>query len=172
MVGFALGASRWTKETPDRLPHESPRGPILIALGAVFAFVAIALATSSLTYLRYGKLTIDVERSKAFHKLQRQLDKLDVATDATSKAKAGNVRHRMDALAPVQHFKLSWTEQGRQERRERIVTLSTSDGLLSHGELWTNLRRFLLDSTNTRRHRRYQTQRCSKSFRRHQYQLT
>lgn len=150
MVGFALGASRWSKDTPNRLPHESPRGPILIALGAMFAFVAIALATSSLTHLRHAKLTIDVERSKAFHKLQRQLDKLHVATDATNKAKAENVRQRMDALAPVQHFKVSWTEQGRQERLERIVAVSTGDGLLTHGEPWTNLRRFLLDSTSKR----------------------
>ncbi|CDU26130.1 uncharacterized protein SPSC_06297 [Sporisorium scitamineum] len=144
MVGFALGTSRWSNSTPGRMPHESPRAPVLVAVGAVFVFVATALATSSLTHLRYGKLTVDVERSKAFRKLQRQLEKVD-----NSQTRVDAIRLKMDSLAPGQHFKVSWTDRVSTQRQERVVSLSVYEGLLSHGSPWANLRRLLSNSTDT-----------------------
>lgn len=142
IVGFTLGASRWSASIPHRMPHESPRAPILVAAGAVFIFVAAALATSSLTHLRYGKLTIDVERSKAYRKYQRQLLRMD-----SSQTKVDALRQKMDSLAPVQHFKVFWVDPVAAQRREESVSLSTDEGLLSHGGPWTNVRRLIGSST-------------------------
>lgn len=139
MVGFTLGASRWSRATEGRLPHESPRAPVLVALGGVFVFVACALSTSSLLHLREGKLTIDVERQKAYRNLQRRLSN----SKGEDGAKAAAIQHKMDSFAPVQHFKLSWKEQGAEERKEKIVSLSIDEGLLDRGSPWTNLWRFL-----------------------------
>lgn len=143
MVGFSFGASRWSQATPDLLPHESPRAPILVALGAVFVFVATALASSSLTHLRHGKLTIDVERSKAFHKLQRSWEKLQKEPTAANSAKGLAIQRKMELLAPIQHFKVTSIDKISGEAREIIVALSVHEGLLSHGTPWLNIGRFL-----------------------------
>ena len=144
MVGFAFGASRWSKATVDRLPHESPRAPLLVAVGAVFVFVASALATSSLTHLRHGMLTVDVERSKAFRKLQRRLEKLQQDPTGQNGAKIQAIQGRMDALSPVQYFRVVTVDKASGERTsERVVPLSPEQGLLSHGSAWADLCRFL-----------------------------
>lgn len=138
MVGFALGAARWSRSTMGRMPHESPRAPIIVAVGAVFVFVAAALASSSLMHLRMGRLTVDVERAKAFRRLQRHLGRVE-----NSQAEVDAIRLKMDALAPVQHFKVSWVEPGSAERQSSVVSLTQDEGLLSHGHSWTNVRRLL-----------------------------
>ncbi len=54
MVGFVLGAKRWSDTTGNRMPHKSPRAPLVVLFGGLFVFVACGLATSSLTNLRTG----------------------------------------------------------------------------------------------------------------------
>ncbi|CBQ72594.1 conserved hypothetical protein [Sporisorium reilianum SRZ2] len=147
MVGFGLGASRWSRATPATMPHESPRAPVIVALGAVFTFVASALATSSLTHLRHAKLTVDVERAKAIRGLQRRLESAGKSTDSQTSVAA--IQQRIDALAPVQHFRVSWADRESAERRSRVVSLLIEEGLLSHGGPWTNVRRLLRDSVGT-----------------------
>lgn len=144
MVGYALGASRWAQVAEDRLSHESPRAPVLVALGAVFVFVATALAASSLTQLRKGMLTIDLERLKAYHNVRKQLEKLQKKSDgASDDERATAIRLKMESLAPAQHFKVSVRDKSTREVRESIVAVSVEDGLLSHGSAWTNIGRFL-----------------------------
>ncbi|KAJ9480162.1 Palmitoyltransferase [Pseudozyma hubeiensis] len=150
LVGWGWAASKWAKMKEARLPHEAVRAPVLVALGGVFVSIAVGLAANSIGNLCQGKLTIDVERQKAFQKLRRRLQKLQAeGKDDGNEAKLGLIRQKIDSLAPVQHFKVSWKEQGKTERRETIVRLPVDQGLLSHGSTWNNLRHFLWDNSDT-----------------------
>ncbi|GAC93150.1 hypothetical protein PHSY_000713 [Pseudozyma hubeiensis SY62] len=149
LVGWGWAASKWAKMKEARLPHETVRAPVLVALGAAFALIAVALAANSIGNLCQGKLTIDVERHKAFHKLQQRLQKLQAAGKDGHEAKMVLIRQKMDSLAPVQFFKVSWKEQGKTERREEIVRLSVDQGLLFQGSTWDNLRYFLWSNSET-----------------------
>ncbi|SPO27174.1 uncharacterized protein UTRI_10636_B [Ustilago trichophora] len=139
MVGFGIAANSWAGSEVGKLPHQSPRAPVLVAFGAVFVFVATALASSSLVHLKKGLLTVDVERAKAYRKLQRRLEKVQKEKDA----RVDVIKQRMEALAPTQHFKVRTTDIKSGETKQQIVVLSVDQGLLDHGSLWTNIRRFL-----------------------------
>lgn len=150
IFGFGMAATKWSSMAEERLPHETPRAPVLVALGWVFAFVASSLATSSLMHLRHGRLTVDVERERAFQRLQQRLAKLRKEEQQTDQTKTAALRQKIDSLAPVLYIKLSWIEPEATERHERIVTVSTDEGLLSQGSPWSNLRRFLGRTTDTK----------------------
>nr|CDI53131.1 conserved hypothetical protein [Melanopsichium pennsylvanicum 4] len=144
ILGFGLGTKKWSDMTKaERLPHESVRAPILVALGAVFVFVAIGLAASSLTNLKSGRLTIDVERSKAYWKLEQQMEKLQKTTSGRDHERSAALQRKMDSLAPAQHFRVTWKDNRSGEEKEKIVVLSIQEGLLSHGTPWVNIQRFL-----------------------------
>lgn len=142
MVGFTLGARRWSASATHRLAHESARTPILIAIGAVFVLIATALATSSLLHLRQGMLTVDLERSKAFAKLERRQRALEQALNGAKDDQLAEVRRTMVSLAPVQYFRIHVRDSESGETQEEIVALSIREGLLSHGSFWTNLKCF------------------------------
>ncbi|SPO27519.1 uncharacterized protein UTRI_10636 [Ustilago trichophora] len=144
MVGFSIAANRWVKSDVERLPHQSPRSPVLVAFGAVFVFVATALASSSLVHLKRGLLTVDVERAKAYRKLEGRLEKVQKDAKGEEKdARVDAIRQKMDALAPVQICKVRSTDTKSGEAKQKIVALSFEEGLLDHGSPWSNIRRFL-----------------------------
>ncbi|CCF52352.1 hypothetical protein NDA11_000177 [Ustilago hordei] len=143
IVGYALRAKRWPKSSKDRWPHESPRTPVLVALGAVFVFVATALAASSLTQLRKGMLTVDLERAKAYGKLRLQMEKLEKLTNGSDVEKLTAMRQKMETLSPTQYFKVSTKDKNSGEEKESIVALSPEEGLLSRGSAWANIGRLL-----------------------------
>lgn len=149
MVGFALGASKWSQATEGtRRPHESVRAPLVVGFGAVFVFVAFGLAASSLASLRRGELTVDGERAKAYRNLAARRRQLENNADA-NKAKLKAIRGRMEALAPVQYFKVTTRHKQSGEAEEKVVALSVEEGLLSSGSSWTNFKRFLASETST-----------------------
>lgn len=136
IVALSLASKRRQEQAADAI-----RAPVVIALGAVFVLIASALAASSLGSLRRGLLTIDVERAKAYARLQRQMQKLDAGQEEKDALQKG-----LDSLGPTQHFRIAWTDPGTGEASAEVVALSIDDGLLSHGSTAANLRAFLAPS--------------------------
>ncbi|GAK65416.1 uncharacterized protein PAN0_008d3633 [Moesziomyces antarcticus] len=141
IVALSLASRRRREQTPDAV-----RASVVIALGAVFVLIASALAASSLGSLRRGLLTVDVERAKAYARLQRQMQKLDAIREEKDALQKG-----LDSLGPTQHFRISWMDPDTGEARTEVVALSIDDGLLSHASTAANLRAFLMPSRSTSR---------------------
>jgi len=104
----------------------------------MLVFVATALAASSLTQLKNGMLTVDLERSKAWARLERQRMKMH-----PSDVRVKELERKIDSLAPLQHFKVTLKDTKTGEMKEKIVALSIEEGLLSHESTWDNYKHFL-----------------------------